>query len=353
MLRQSKTIMGLDIKPTKANAIKLAHDLAQLQADLFRQTSMEDFLDQSPGEGHLNYELNKFGVAVQQAIKADLRSNPEKTFFEFYVNVLQACHAANNYEIAARVCCGINDALLMDEINTDAFELPVEDVEVKQVRDTLRLSQKKVKGWGELRDVELPAPAKAKDIYSKLMESQTSFVPSIQAVMNYIAIRLDNAGSCYIDESISKKAKLSRLLEMKDEILRELFFISNLFEHLPKKTLLHFGSLSDLFDSSLKMILHPPQGSSSTMLDEMLKINQLKAGMPNAVSDNEKKKSVTIKKVFRKSPRGLDAGRISARGESSKSVRGLFTVEQDSNDDDSQNRKESANKKSEPPGRKG
>ena|SRR3990167_557362 len=311
--RQPKTIMGLNISirtkaKAKAKAIQLAHDLTQLQAKVFRQADKQDFLDQAPEEGHLNYELNKFGIAVQQAIKADLRANPERSLFQFYVYLLEACHAAHNFEIAARVCGGMNDAIFRDAAAPGVFEFQEEGKAVKQARAALKSHQEKITGCVELMNIAFPTPAKAKDIYGRLIESKTAFIPSIQAVMNYIAIRLDNAGSCYIDDNVSPENKLSRLKEMKEEILQELDYIFSLFDRLPPEKPekpLHFESLVDLFDASLQMNLDPPLYSPSEMLSEKLKINKLEAESESKadVKNNAQSQPVMAKKVFTKSPR--------------------------------------------------
>lgn len=355
-VRQPYTLMGLNITPCKTNAKKLAHDLAQLQAKLYRQIGKEDFLDQDPSEGHLNFELNKFGIALQETIKNDLRAHPEKPLVEFYVNLLAVCWAEKNFELAARVYCGINNATSLDEVDVepDVYEVPPEDPIVKETRSTLKVMLEQVKEWGALSNLAFPTPVKAKELYGKLLNEDAKFIPSIQALMNYIAIRLDNAGSLYLDDKITDAAKLKRLFEMKDEILKELFFIEGLLGRcLPRQAKLNFVKLETIFGKSLTMILQPPKLSSSDLLDEKLKISKLKSSMPQYANESKTAEPVKQRKVFRKSPRGDAGSRIMKRDTvKRKSMGDIFSGSVETKKDDSQNDNTSDGSKLKSPGSK-
>lgn len=272
-----KQVLGLDISPTSGSAKKLAQDLVSLQSQIYHMTLSINLLDMDSNPGHTNYELNKFGLALAREIKNDLRDHPSKDIVKFYVNLLDECWNQRNYELGARVYQGINDAIKRDEIvlQKGVFELPPEDLAVKDSRKKIEGFLGKIKKWAELSDKHFPTSAASKELYEDHLRAKQLFVPSIEAVMNFIAIRLDNVKSIHIDDKIPNQDKYTRLTEIKKEILDELNFIKKITsDALPKQQVLHFSSLEKKFSKQLSPKFSPVRMSPEEQLNNLLKLNE-------------------------------------------------------------------------------
>jgi hypothetical protein len=281
MFRKIK-IMGLDIAANSKNAEKLAHDLIQCQANLFRQTNLRDFLFTDAGAGFINFELNKFGCAIEAAIKKDLREvSPAslKKYLDFYVNVLKVCCQSKDYEIAVRVLNGINNAMLKDmpeNYSLTETTLPEEDKQTESVRKTIRAKLSEMELWQQLANAEYPPPPKCKKIFQEHMANQEKFLPSIQALINFITIRLDNLKSCRLDSSLPLEIKSARLEEMKTEIHDELAFIERILEgYLPESDDLNFKELREKFAEQLQLKLNSHPETEEELLDELVKTGRV------------------------------------------------------------------------------
>ncbi len=233
MLRKKSTtgtIMGLDIKPTKNNARKLATDLSQMQASVFRQARVEHFLDHESGAGHPKFELMKFGVALEQAVTNDLkkamnavliepvckslealqqieasdrkkivleildqnrRKLPKIELIEFYIDVIDALYINKCDALAMHVRQGIIDAMKIE----DGIDYANEDAHALAARCYLQRELQNTKRWVETWDnFVFPSYAQAKAVYLQYIDKKTvKFVPSAQHLMTLTFSRLDKA----------------------------------------------------------------------------------------------------------------------------------------------------------------
>lgn len=266
----------LDPAISKGGADRLASYLTQAQAMILRYTRPSDFLDQSSEEGHLNYELNRFGVRLAQDIKAHLRANPaDKKLLQFYINVAEACVKKNNEEIAARVLQGIRSAALRDEVDLPpgVYEFPEEEAEIKAVRDQLKETMNAVKAWQNWENYQFHEAAACKDLYKQYMAAGEKFIPGIQALMSMVAIRLENAKNLLLEKDVDPRKKIERLQGIKLEILLELNFIGNILsQYLPEIK----KSDSEEFRDFITNNFLPRLGSNKKEVDDLdKKLNTL------------------------------------------------------------------------------
>lgn len=300
MLRRKNpatTVMGLAIELNSTNAKKLAADLAQLQLGVFMAMPAVHFLDQAAGPGHARYELSKFGIAVQHAIKDDLRNHADdKSLIAFYVDVLAACIKSNNYELGARVCAGINDATMLDE----GIEFEHEDAGTKLKRQQLKSTLESIKKWMGLRETDFPRDDHSKTLYRKHLHKRQTFIPSITAFTFFMTGWLNAAADCYLEDNALPAEKMARLLEITNDAKAELKFIQDILEHLKNKSgkaKLHFNQLREIFSASLS--LNPlGENDQDKVLNSVLKVNAMKNKMPRAETT-----SILIPKLHI-SPRG-------------------------------------------------
>lgn len=258
MLRKKSTtgtIMGLDIKPTKSNARKLAADLSQMQASVFRQARVEHFLDHEAGAGHPKFELMKFGVALEQAVTNDLkkamnavliepvckslesleqieasdrkklvldildknrRKLPKIELIEFYIDVIEALYINKCDALAMHVRQGIIAAMKIE----DGLDYANEDTQTLAARCYLQRELQNTKRWVETWDnFEFPKYAQAKAVYLEYIDKKTvKFVPSAQNLMTITFSRLDKADiDCSEQRDAIKAIEVQEDLEEKQE----------------------------------------------------------------------------------------------------------------------------------------
>lgn len=282
MIGRRTRVMGLDIKPTFKNAKKFAADLAQLQARALTQTDKLDYLDQDPHPGHLNFELNKFGVALSAAIKQDLRQHPRTALLDFYVTVMAFAVDMKHYEIAARVYKGITDASTRDHVDygCDVYELPKLDAETETLLIKIKQKLNGIKLWENMRNIEFPNPDKSRSLYQQHMKDEVKFIPLIQSLLGMIAYSLEKAKVCF-DTDLLSSEKEFKLLQYKADICRDLFLIEHIIRScLPLVNLqeLHFPALMSKFEDELCVRVEAvPSCHQDEALHKMLKLDVVTA----------------------------------------------------------------------------
>lgn len=284
MLRKGKILgrrMDLDIE----NVHKLASDLSVLQADVFRQTRIEHYLDHDASEGHTNFELNKFGVALQRAIKADLREHPKKRYLEFYITLMTVLYDMRNYELAARVHAAINDALMRDhcEPKPGEFEFPPEDKKIKRVRDALSIQLDTLPCAAQFHGMRFPIGEKARTLYHGHIEQNQSFVPMIEILFKFISMILegDQLSASDVKHRETNEEKLARLMMVTRNVGAELNSIIRIIKQLlPKdQARLHFDWLRKKFKHELSLNLDLQPSSVRDQLRKILKVDAVIADM--------------------------------------------------------------------------
>ncbi len=302
--RAKTTVMGLGIKPTLNNAKKFAADLAQLQARALAQTDKLDYLDQDSNPGHLNFELNKFGVALSAAIKADLRQHPRTALLEFYVMVMSFAVENKYDEIAARVQKGINDARIRDHVDygKDVYELPPLDQETDALLKKINLKLEHIALWEDMCHVEFPNPDKCRVLYQEYMRGGVKFIPLIQSLLGMVAYSLEKANTCY-DTNLTMSAKKIQLLHFKEAICKDLYFIEYIIRSclpcaLPRG--LNFPALAAKFEDDLIVkVTNVPSCHQDQVLNKMLKLDEVGALLDLAVkADKRASQSVTRMSFF-------------------------------------------------------
>lgn len=303
MRDRNNSVFGIPI--SRDNAKKLAQDLVILQASIYRKTSKAAFLDHDPAQGHTNYELHKFGQVLAREIKNDLRNLTSHKKLQFYVFLLDECWKQNNYELGARVYQGINDAIKRDEfvLQKGDFEIPQEDAEIKKVRDEITKKLSKVRLWKKLENKVFPNSASSKALYLQHLNERTPFVPSAQAIMNFIAIRLDNAKNILRDDDALPHVKYNRMQEVKKEISSELDFIERVIKAgMPASQKMNFPSLEEKFADQLTMNISNLNLPIDQILDEKLGLHELKEVLNSENRQHQKQKRVHLKPEYQKKP---------------------------------------------------
>lgn len=301
-----RKILCLGVEASSRNAKLLAQDLVSLQSQIYHMTKLVNFLDQHPDAGHTNYELNRFGMNLAEQIKTELREHPSKKAVKFYVDLLDECWKLNNYELGARVYQGIHDAITRDEVvlPPGVYDMPLENPKDKEARAVINAILQKTKKWADLKDKLFPSAKESKELYITHLEQEAAFIPSIQALMNFIAIRLDNAKNIIIDHEVLPADKYTRLLEIKNEILNELIFIEEIIlKCMPTPQSLHFPVLEKTFEKQLALKFRPTAKSCGEELDKILKLSEFKSKEKKVSIDVPAEEAGSSAKLFARSPR--------------------------------------------------